>query len=279
MSLTDMEIGIWEQAAPQWARHAERIAGLTAPATAGLLRRLQPAPGSRLLDLAAGTGDPALRLAELVGPAGHVLATDGSAAMLATLARRAQERGLPQLELRACAAERLDLPAASFDGACSRFGVMFFGEPELALGRVHGALRRAGRLVLVAWGARELNPFFTAATEVLDGLGTPEVATPGQRTVFEYAEPGKLAQLVAGAGFRDVSEERERARLELPGTAPEELLDVLVDMSRRVADRVGALDAARREQARRRLAERVAPLAGGGALHFPAEILYLTATA
>lgn len=279
MSLTDLEIGIWEQAAPQWARHAERIAALTAPATAGLLRRLRPAPGERLLDLAAGTGDPALQLAELVGPAGHVLATDGSAAMLATLARRARERGLANVEPRVAAAERLELPAASFDGACSRFGVMFFGEPEVALGRIHGALRRGGRLVLVAWGAKELNPFFTAATEALDAVGTPDVTTPGQRTVFEYAEPGKLARLVAGAGFRDVAEERERARLELPATAPGELLDVLADMSRRVSDRVAALDAPRRERARVLLAERVAPLAHAGALHFPAEILYVSASA
>jgi len=279
MSLTDLEIGIWEESAPHWVRHAERIATLTAPATAGLLRRLQPAPGQRLLDLAAGTGDPALRLAQLVGPAGHVLATDGSPTMLATLAARARQLGLLHLDTRVVAAERLELPAASFDGACSRFGVMFFGEPERALGNVHRALRRGARLALVAWGARELNPYFTLATQVLEELGAPEVVTPGQRTVFEYSEPGKLARLVAAAGFRDVEEERERARLELPATRPDELLGVLVDMSRRISDRIGVLDASQRELARQRLAERSAPLAHGTSLVFPAEILHVTARA
>jgi len=279
MSLTDLEIGIWEDAAPHWVRNAERIAALTAPATAGLLRRLQPAPGQRLLDLAAGTGDPALRLAELVGPAGHVLATDGSPTMLATLAERARQRGFRHVETRVVAAERLELPEATFDGACSRFGVMFFGEPERALANVRRALRRGARLALVAWGAKELNPYFTGATQVLEELGAPDVVTPGQRTVFEFAEPGKLARLAAAAGFREVEEEREHARLELPHTRPDELLGVLVEMSRRVADRIGALDAPRREQARLRLAERSAGLVRGTSLVFPAEILHVTARA
>lgn len=279
MSLTDVEIRIWDEAAPHWARNAERIARFTAPATDGLLRRLQPAPGQRLLDVAAGTGDPALRLAQRVGPAGHVLAADGSAAMLATLEARARAAGLSNLSTRVAAAECLDLPAATFDGACSRFGVMFFGDPARALANMRPAVRPGGRLVLVAWGARERNPFFTLATGVLDELGAPEVATPGQRTVFEFEEPGRLAGLVAAAGWLDAREERERLDIDLPDTTPAGLLDLLAEISRRVSDRVSVLPPERRELARRGLAERAAPLAADGSIRFPAEVLFVTARA
>ncbi|MBM3984407.1 MAG: methyltransferase domain-containing protein [Planctomycetes bacterium] len=279
MNPTDVETRIWEEAAPHWTRNAQRIAQFTAPATEGLLRRLRPAPGQRLLDIAAGTGDPAVRLAQLVGPAGHVLAADGSPGMLAALDERVRASGLSNLTTRVAAAEYLELPAATFDGACSRFGVMFFGDPARALANIRTAVRPGGCLVLVAWGARERNPFFTLATGVLDQLGTPEVATPGQRTVFEFEQPGRLAGIVAGAGWTDTREEREHVNIDLPDTTPAGLLDLLVEISRRVSDRVSALPPELRELARRRLAECAAPLAVDGSIRFPAEILFVTARA
>ncbi len=279
MSLTDLEIRIWEESAPHWTRNAERIARMTAPATDGLLRRLQPAPGQRLLDIAAGAGDPSLRLAELVGPAGHVLATDGSAGMLAALEQRARSLGLSNISTRVAAAERLELASASFDSACSRFGVMFFGDPVRALANVRSAVRPGGRLVLVAWGARERNPYFTLAALVLDELGTPDQLAPGQHTVFEFEEPGRLARVCAEAGWSDVHEDREHVHLDLPDTAPEGLLDMLVDLSRRIADRVSTLSAERHELARRETARRAAALVTGTSIRFPAEILFVTARA
>jgi len=77
------------------------------------LARIQP--GQRILDVAAGAGEPAVSAAERVGPGGRVLATDISEGIVELAHQVARERGLEQVETRAMDGENLDLPDASFD--------------------------------------------------------------------------------------------------------------------------------------------------------------------
>jgi ubiquinone/menaquinone biosynthesis C-methylase UbiE len=269
----------WERASEHWDRRADHIRQQTAEATAGLLSRLRLQPGQRVLDIAAGTGDPSLRLAELVGPAGHVLATDTAQGMVDALSRRVKERGLTNMSVVHAGAESLDLPEAFCDAACCRFGAMFFADPPRALANIHRAVRRGGRLVLAVWGAPERNPYFSAVAAVLDELGVPDVLNPGGRSVFEYAESGKLAALLAAAGWREVSEDRAPLRMPMRGVAAAELLDKLLEVSGRVADRLANVDEATRQRAREALATRVQPFVRGEDLELPAEVVYLTAVA
>ena len=279
MTSTEKALDSWERAAGHWDRQADEIRALTAEATAGLISRLRPQPGQRLLDVAAGTGDPSLRLAELVGPAGHVLAADGARGMAEALTRRVADRKLSNVSVLHAAAEALDVPGALFDGACCRFGAMFFEDPSRALANMHRAVRRGGRLVLAVWGAPERNPYFTLIAAVLDEAEVPDTPPAGGRTVFEYAEPGKLAALVAAAGWHDVSEERAPLRMTMRGVAPSGLLDELAEISPRTAARLEGISPAVRAQAAERLARRAAPLARGADLEFPAEVLFVTAVA
>ena len=55
-------------------------------------------PGSRVLDVAAGYGEPALTAARKAGPEGRVVATDISAEMLAFGRERAAAAGLGNVE-------------------------------------------------------------------------------------------------------------------------------------------------------------------------------------
>ena len=80
--------------------------------TDGLLDLARVAAGDRVLDLASGTGDPALAAAVRVGPTGTVIATDISPDMLAFAAQRAAAAGLTNVEAHEMDAERIDLPDA-----------------------------------------------------------------------------------------------------------------------------------------------------------------------
>ena len=84
--------------------------------------------GSRVLDVAAGYGEPALTAARRVGAEGRVVATDISAEMLAFGRERAAAAGLGNVEFMESDASSLDFPSESFDAALSRFGIIF--EPE-----------------------------------------------------------------------------------------------------------------------------------------------------
>src|SRR5437764_3320540 len=61
--------------------------------TEALVDYSNPQPGMRILDLASGTGEPAITLAKRIGDSGHVTALDLSADLLAIAAQRARQRG------------------------------------------------------------------------------------------------------------------------------------------------------------------------------------------
>ena len=82
-------------------------------------------PGSRVLDIATGIGEPALTAANQVGNSGHVLATDISSQMLSFAKQRAVSLGLQNvIEFKECDAETIDLPSSAFDAALCRWGLM-----------------------------------------------------------------------------------------------------------------------------------------------------------
>ncbi|MDM0108562.1 methyltransferase domain-containing protein [Variovorax sp. J22R24] len=100
-------------------------------------------PGCRVLDIAAGAGEQSISAARRVGTKGHVLATDIAPALLERAAADARKAGLSNLETREIDGEALDaLPAASFDAAISRVGLIYFPDQQRALA---GICRAPGR--------------------------------------------------------------------------------------------------------------------------------------
>ena len=104
------------------------------------LARIQP--GQRILDIAAGAGEPAVSAAERVGPSGYVLATDISEGIVELALQVARERGLKQVDTRAMDGEKLDLPDVSFDAVLCRLGLMYMPHPVAALREWRRALKR-----------------------------------------------------------------------------------------------------------------------------------------
>ena len=98
-----------------------------------LLDTLKVTPGERLLDVATGPGTVARLASARLGPAGHVLGTDLSAAMLTIAeAKRTIANGSP-IEYRLSPAVPLAAPGASHDVACCQQGLQFFPDRRGAL--------------------------------------------------------------------------------------------------------------------------------------------------
>src|SRR5258707_8900878 len=83
----------WQNAAAAWHRWTPTLQAWLGPITEAMLDEAKLQPGDRVLDLAAGAGDPSLSAAERVGPSGHVLATHISSNILEFAAESAHERG------------------------------------------------------------------------------------------------------------------------------------------------------------------------------------------
>src|SRR5207302_4388373 len=95
------------EAAQVWRQGAARRAQTLAAATDAMLQAARLAPGMRVLDIAAGTGDQSVLAAQIVRPGGLILATDISASMLAAAEETAREAGLDNVQTQVADASAL----------------------------------------------------------------------------------------------------------------------------------------------------------------------------
>ena len=205
-------------AAEKWKA---KSAAMGAPVTEALVEYSRPIPGMQVLDIASGTGEPAITLARGVGPSGHVTALDVSSELLEIANKRASDRGLANFSAVQADAHSLPFPENSFDLATSRFGVMFFRDPEKAFRELHRVLRVGSRACFLAWGPFE-QPYWQSMMGVVhQHVGGSLLAGDGPNP-FRFAEHGSLSQVLRWAGFEAVEEETRTLPWTWPG-APDEV--------------------------------------------------------
>jgi SAM-dependent methyltransferase len=188
--------------------------------TEALVECAAPKPGMKVLDLASGTGEPAITLAARVAPQGYVTALDLSAELLAIANQRARERGLANFSTRPADAHHLPFPDQSFDLATSRFGVMFFADCGKALRELRRVLKPGARACFAAWGPFEQPYWSSMMGVVVKHMGGPALV-PGGPDPFKFAQPGSLSAELRNAGFSAVEEETRTVPWIWPGSAEE----------------------------------------------------------
>ena len=163
-------------------------------------------PDSVVLDLAAGSGDPALTIAERV-TRGRVIALDSSCAGLVLASTHARRLGFGEkVKFIQADAHAIPLADSSVDRITCRCGAMFFNDSGLVMSQALRVLKPGGRAAFLVWGSFE-QPFFEATVAVVlrhvRGAQMPTEA----RKMFRFASPGSLEDVLRTAGFCDVSEE------------------------------------------------------------------------
>src|SRR5213592_1482752 len=149
----------WNSAATGWRKWSELIDGAASGISKRLVELAGVEPGSRVLDVAAGYGEPALTAARTAGAEGRVVATDISAEMIAVGRARAAAAGVENIEFVESDAASLEFSAASFDAALSRWGIIFEPDGEAAGARVRQFLKPGGRMAIASWGPPDRVPF------------------------------------------------------------------------------------------------------------------------
>jgi SAM-dependent methyltransferase len=172
----------WDSAAVGWKEWSEFNDSADGHISERLVELAGVQSGSRVLDVAAGYGEPALTAARKAGPEGRVVATDISAEMLAFGRERAAAAGLGNVEFMESDASSLDFPHASFDAAVSRWGIIFEPDAEAAAGRIRGFLKPGARMAISSWGEPDQVPFLSipmrTTMERLD-VPPPPAGMPG----------------------------------------------------------------------------------------------------
>jgi enediyne biosynthesis protein CalE5 len=131
----------WGEAAAGWKKWSGWLDKHAAPVSERLVELARVETGSRVLDIAAGYGEPSLTAARKAGPDGTVVSTDIAPEMLAYGRERAAAAGMENIEFLNSDAISLDFPAESFDAAVSRWGIIFDPDGEGAAARVKGFLK------------------------------------------------------------------------------------------------------------------------------------------
>jgi len=104
--------------------------------------------GSRVLDVASGSGDLAAAFARRVGASGEVWMTDINAAMLAVGRDKLIDQGV-FAPLALCDAEKLPFPANSFDCVSVAFGLRNMTHKESALAEMTRVTKPGGRVIVL----------------------------------------------------------------------------------------------------------------------------------
>jgi ubiquinone/menaquinone biosynthesis C-methylase UbiE len=205
-----------DQRAERWDDHVRLYEEAFEPLSLAFARRaiarLEPRPGMRVLDLAAGPGAAALALAE-GGVA--VTAIDGSSGMTERLRRRAEAAG-SGVEARTMDGLRLAFPDAAFDAALSVFGVVLFPDAARGLAEMRRVVRPGGSVALVTWTEPERYELAAALRAAIDSLGPvppPAGPLPAQ---LRFAAPEAFERLFTEAGFGEVAIETAEAELHAP---------------------------------------------------------------
>ncbi len=199
---------------------------------------------ARIVDVGGGTGGFAVPLAEL---GHHVQVIDPSPDALASLGRRARERGVAD-QVTGQQGDLADLPSLvdEADLVLCHGVLEMVDDPAASLAAIAGVLRPGGHLSLLvaqrhaAVVARAMAGHFQAARELLDGDATTgsSVATGRGGRRFTHDE---VVDLLAAAGLRPTSVQAVRVFADL---VPGNLLDLepgataaLVELERAVATR------------------------------------------
>jgi ubiquinone/menaquinone biosynthesis C-methylase UbiE len=196
----------WDQKAKQWAKLAPKSVSTHDTPNQILIARAGIEVGDHVLDLASGTGEPAISIALKVGSEGSVVATDANATMLEAAKQRAEALELRNITFEVCRMEELPFEAGRFDAVTCRFGLMHCEDAVAALAGARRVLKPGKRMAVMVHGARELNTQYSVVrAAVFAFLGEEDSATNIRR--FRFSGPGELKGLFEGAGFSDVEEE------------------------------------------------------------------------
>jgi ubiquinone/menaquinone biosynthesis C-methylase UbiE len=146
-----LAVSIWWRTHPSACPYSQRF-WVQAPHPFINRRRLRevmaPREGERVLEVGPGTGYYTMDLAEWVGDEGSVEIFDLQEEMLDHTMKRAQARGLGNIEPTQGDARKLPYPDDSFDAALLVTVLGEIPEPELALRELKRVLKPSGRLIV-----------------------------------------------------------------------------------------------------------------------------------
>lgn len=197
-----------KQGADRWRRNAHHLEAALAPFSKDIIGHLGPDPDARIVDIGCGTGDLTVELSRFL-PKGQAIGLDISLPLLEVALSRPEARTSLSVGFASGDAGRWQ-PDKKFDGAVSRFGVMFFEDPVASFGNIRNMLKPGGKLVFASWAGMAENEWVMAPFRaMLDYIGSgqpsepplPPADVPGP---FSLASAERTRSILARSGWTQI---------------------------------------------------------------------------
>jgi ubiquinone/menaquinone biosynthesis C-methylase UbiE len=207
----------WDKFSPGWKKWDDLMMDFLQPTGDAIIQRIKPKVGDIVLDVAAGTGEPGLTIADRIGN-GKVVITDLSDRMLDVAREHAAARGIRNVEFQACDVSVLPFPDNTFDAISCRFGFMFFPDMLMAAKEIYRVLKPGGKVAVAVWNGPENNFWITAIGGTINKHMQLSPPPPGAPGMFRCAKSGLLEGIFKEAGMKNTSETEVLSKLRV-GTA------------------------------------------------------------
>jgi SAM-dependent methyltransferase len=207
MAGNQQQVPAWdEESTSRWLREAEGRERALAPVADALLDAADLRAGHAVLDIGCGTGITTVAAAAEVGLSGTALGVDISPPMIEYARQHASSDNVGWL---VADAQTYPFQPGGFDRVISRFGVMFFEDPERAFGNLAAATRDGGRLAMAVWLRRDEAAYFReplrVVVEALTAAGAKYELSPPDRGPFSLGDPQTVVPLLERAGWSAIA--------------------------------------------------------------------------
>jgi enediyne biosynthesis protein CalE5 len=206
--LKDEQKRDWDAAAAGWKKWWRVLERGAQPVSDRLVELAQVSAGARVLDVATGSGEPAVTAARRIAPSGRVIAVDQSPGMLAIARERAGALGIANIEFCESDGEALTITEHDFDAVLCRWGLMFMPDLDHAVSGFRRRLVSGGRIAVSVWSTPDKVPMISIGADVVRKLANLPPPVPGALDPLRLGDTSILTGALERAGFRDIRIER-----------------------------------------------------------------------
>ncbi len=175
-----------------------------------LIVQLNPARGSKILDVATGTGVVAMAAMQAVGHEGRVMAIDLAEGMLDRLQEKIDKFGIHNIDLHVMDAAVLEFRREYFDHVVCSFGIFFLPDMSVGLREWARVTKPGGRILFTVFGKQAFQPMMELFIRRVKNFGVDAPDKDAPFAAMRLADPERCRDLLSGAGLRDIEVHTEQ---------------------------------------------------------------------
>ncbi len=198
----------WDAAAAGWKKWWPVLERGAQPVSERLVDLARVGAGAHVLDVATGSGEPAVTAARRIAPSGRVIAVDQSPGMLTIARERAEALRISNVEFRESDGEALMITEHDFDAVLCRWGLMFMPDLDRALSGFRQKLVSGGRLAVAVWSTPDKVPMISIGADMVRQLANLPPPAPGTLDPLRLGDTSILSNALERSGFKDIAIER-----------------------------------------------------------------------